>query len=123
MDDAVKQPLSLAPASGCRDRWCVALVWATDGLRFLTMGPSRASILPALSMYVREQAHLKLWPEDALRVDQLMAGGALDVAIDLYFAAVGERWDEEWLQAEEIDLATNTTEAITEQNLNRLKPR
>jgi hypothetical protein len=84
--------------------WCAAIVCAADGVRFLAIGPSRASLLARLAQYVEEQAPRKLGPVEATQVHQLLGSGALEVAVDLYFASVGGRWDEEWLHHEEIAL-------------------
>jgi hypothetical protein len=35
-------------------------------------------------------------------VEELLSDGAMDAAIDLYFASVGSRWDEERLHVEGI---------------------
>jgi hypothetical protein len=83
-------------------RWCVAVVHAADGVRFLTTAPTRAALAPRLAAYVGEQAAWKLWPAHAARVRDLLRAGALDDAVELYFASVRERWDSEWLHAEEI---------------------
>jgi hypothetical protein len=83
----------------------VAIVYAHDGVRFVAAGLSRSALVSPLASYVMEQARLQLWPEDASRIEQLLSDGAPQGAIDLYFAAVGNRWDKEWLYAEDIDLA------------------
>jgi hypothetical protein len=84
--------------------WSVGVVYAADGIRFLAVCTSRAALLTKLAGYVGEQAPQRLWAADASRVRELLSGGALKRAIELYFASVGGRWDEEWLHAEEINI-------------------
>lgn len=106
-------------AGGAGAAWWIAIVYAADGVRFVAVGRSRAVLVSRLAVYVMEQAPRQLWPDDASRVHQMLSGGALDVAIDLYFASVGNRWDKEWLHAEEVDHAavyppsTNSTAPVT----------
>lgn len=76
-------------AGGTAAACCIAIVYAADGVRFVALGPSRADLVSRLAAYVMEQAPRQLWPDDASRVHELLSGGALDVAIDLYFASVG----------------------------------
>jgi hypothetical protein len=92
-------------------RWCAAIVFAADGVRWVTVAPSRPALVSRVAGYVREQAPGKLWPEVAFRVHQMLRRNALEAAIELYFASVGDRWDTEWLHTEEIELDTGVTEA------------
>lgn len=101
--------MKLAAADVSSATWCIAVVYAADGVRFLAVGRSRAALISRLAVYVREQAPWKLWPDVATGVHDLLSSGALDVAIDLYFTSVGDRWDPEWLHAEETTLSTGTT--------------
>jgi hypothetical protein len=39
----------------------------------------------------------RLWANDAARVRLLLENGAHADAIELYFALVGQRWDDEWI--------------------------
>ena len=91
----------LAPA-GDPGSMLVAIVYAVDGVRFTAAGHSPAALQSELVRYVRQQAPMRLWPEDAVRVQELLYEGALEAGIDLYFACVGARWDEERLHVEGI---------------------
>ena len=84
----------------------VAIVYAVDGVRFTAAGQSPAALFAELARYVRQQAPMRLWPEDAVRVQELLYAGALEAGIDLYFASVGARWDEERLHVEGVAPAT-----------------
>lgn len=50
-----------------------------------------------LGEYVRDNARYQLCPGDADRVLALLAADRAQDAVDLYFAATGERWDREEL--------------------------
>jgi hypothetical protein len=82
---------ALVPASH------TAFVYAFDGVRFTASARSRRALMERLADYVRRHAGDRLWPQDARRVDQLLDGGAHEEAVELYFAVVGQRWDEEWV--------------------------
>ena len=81
----------------------VAAVAAPDGIRFTATAASRAELVSRLADYVREHARVQLWPGDALRVRALLHLGNLEGAVAHYFARVGERWDEEWLVAAQVE--------------------
>lgn len=83
---------------------CLAVVGAVDGVRFLATAPCPADLWPRVAAYVAEQAPRKLWPGDAERIRVLLSRGELEMAIERYFASVGDRWDEEWLHTENITL-------------------
>jgi beta-lactamase class A len=89
-------------AAGDAGPMLVAIVYAVDGVRFTAAARSAAALQSELVRYVRQQAPARLWPHDAARVDQLLSDAALEAAIDLYFASVGSRWDEERLHIEGI---------------------
>lgn len=74
-----------------------AVVYALDGVRFVAAAPSRRTLIGHLADYVRRCAADSLWASDARHVDDLLARGAHEDAVDLYFAVVGQRWDEEWI--------------------------
>jgi hypothetical protein len=74
-----------------------ALVYALDGLRFVATAASRRTLIRRLADYVERRTSDSLWPADARQVEMLLAHGAEEEAVELYFALVGKRWDEEWL--------------------------
>ena len=74
-----------------------AVVYALDGVRLVTAAPTRRALVEQLAEYVRRHAGERLWPADARQVDQLLAHGAQEEAVELYFGVVGDRWDEEWV--------------------------
>ena len=74
-----------------------AVVYALDGVRFVAAAPSRRALMRRVADYVQRHAAEKLWADDARYVHQLVAGSAHEEAVELYFALVGQRWDEEWI--------------------------
>lgn len=80
----------------------LAIVYAADGVRFVTAAQSREAAQRRLAGYVAERAELNLWPPDAERVRQLMLSGCEAGAIETYFRCVGERWDLESLHRESV---------------------
>lgn len=81
----------------------VAAVIAHDGVRFTTAAPTRDALNQALAEYVSERAPEQLWPTDAEAVREFLSLGDQRAAIDCYFAAVGDRWDEEWLVITDVE--------------------
>jgi hypothetical protein len=75
----------------------VAVIHAADGVRRVMAEASRAALELKLAEYVRLQSAHALWPEAAERVHRSLAAGRRRAAIELYFAEVGRRWDEELL--------------------------
>jgi len=75
----------------------VAVVHGTDQVTLVTVAPSRAGLDDQLAEYASRHAGERLWPEDADRVTRLVEGGQRREAVELYFARVGRRWDEERL--------------------------
>jgi hypothetical protein len=73
------------------------LVYALDGVRFVASAASRRALMQRVAQYVEQNAGERLWAGDARRVRQLVGDGAHEEAVELYFALVGERWDEEWI--------------------------
>ena len=76
---------------------CTALVYALDGVRFFATAPSTRALTRRVAHYVERNVDDRLWAADAARVRTLLETGAQAEAIELYFALVGERWDEEWI--------------------------
>ena len=75
----------------------VAVVHATDGVRFAEVADSRPHLVRRLADYVRRRAMHQLSANHARHVRGLLARGELEAAVEVYFRLVGERWDEEWL--------------------------
>ena len=91
-------PSPAARASTARTALAHAAIGhAADGVRFVALGRSRAAVLAQLGAYVGRNAGERLWPAAARSVRRLLRAGAVDAAVAAYFAAVGARWDEEWL--------------------------
>lgn len=90
---------TVAPAMAgvAHDDVYVAVVHATDGIRFAVSSDSAAVLTHRLAEYVRERAADVLWPDDAAHLQALLARGDLSGAVDCYFWHVGDRWDREWL--------------------------
>jgi hypothetical protein len=76
-----------------------ATVHSTDGVRFSARADGPEALTREILSYVRERCDSVLWAEDAEAVRKLMDQNRHDAAIALYFDRVGERWDEEWLEA------------------------
>jgi hypothetical protein len=74
-----------------------AVVYAPDGVRLVAAAPSRRALIRRIADYVERHANETLWPNDTRLVHQLLAEAAHEQAVELYFALVGERWDEEWI--------------------------
>ncbi len=74
-----------------------AVVLDADGARFVAVGHSRPALLRQLADYVAANL-TRLWPDDASRVRRLLARGAAGAALRHYLAAVGRRWDAEWVE-------------------------
>ncbi len=84
----------------------IAAVAAPDGIRFTAAATTRDDLVSRLADYVRDNARVQLWPADTLRVRALLHVGELEAAVELYFDRVGERWDEEWLVAAQVEPGT-----------------
>lgn len=91
--------LSLPARDGSDDprARCIAVVHTADEIRFSVTSNGREQLVALLAEYVAGHAADRLWPRDAERVRSLLACGEQDAAIASYFAAVGQRWDKEWL--------------------------
>ncbi len=74
-----------------------AFVYALDGVRFVATAASRRALVRRVAYYVERNVGDRLWANDAARVRLLLENGAHADAIDLYFALVGQRWDDEWI--------------------------
>lgn len=79
----------------------VAVVHTVGAIRLVTAASSRAGLAERLAGYARRHAGNQLWAGDARRLRRLCAAKQFDRAVELYFASVGERWDEEWLVIEQ----------------------
>lgn len=75
----------------------VAVVVSGDGVVFGASTHSRRTLIEELSAFVRRSADVQLWPESAQCVHSLLDSRELERAVELYFARVGERWDEQRL--------------------------
>lgn len=76
----------------------VALVHATDGVRFVAAGQHADQVADSLVDYLRPRCNDALSPAEALRVLALIEAGDTYTAIGEYFGHVGSRWDEERLE-------------------------
>jgi hypothetical protein len=80
-------------ASGTR----VAVVRAQDGVLFTASGSTDAEVAAQLVTYIGKRCDDVLWPAVADEVRRLIHDHRDDEAIAMYFACVGQRWDEERL--------------------------
>lgn len=75
-----------------------AVVQARDGVLFAAAADSAYELVTEVAAFVRQRCVDVLWPDDAQRVCGLLDQRNPYAAIALYFARVGDRWDEEWLE-------------------------
>src|SRR5687768_2896705 len=71
-----------------------ATIRASDGVRFTAAAATPELLTREIVAYVMSRGDYVLWPEDARRVRELIEAGEAAAAINLYFASVGDRWDE-----------------------------
>ena len=90
-----------------------ATIHAADGLRFLARARCAERLTQQLVSYIVARCDAVLWPAVAAEVRSLVRDRQLRAAIDLYFARVGERWDEEYLHVEGY-LVGSTCSSLTE---------
>jgi hypothetical protein len=82
----------------------LAIVHSEDGVRFATAAPSASALTGRVLDYIRPRVSDRLWPSDVERFNCLLAQDDRELAVELYFAAVGRRWDCEWLWTEETEI-------------------
>jgi hypothetical protein len=75
-----------------------AIVHAADGVRFVASARCPDHLTAQIVDYIRERCDDVLWPSIARDVRALIDLDKPYAAIALYFAHVGERWDEEHLE-------------------------
>jgi hypothetical protein len=81
-----------------------ATVRAADGVRFAASARTKQHLTEQIARYVRQRCDDVLWPAAARQVRELIESDKLAAAIALYFAQVGDRWDEEYLELEGLSL-------------------
>lgn len=87
----------MIPSATASTTTIVAVVQASDGVRFVAAGKCADEVAELLVDYVCRRAEHVLWPGAAMRVSALIEAGDLNGAIAAYFENVGSRWDEERL--------------------------
>jgi hypothetical protein len=75
-----------------------AVVHAADGVRFVAKADCPERLASQIVDYILARCDEVLWPSAAKQVRALIGDRQLYAAIALYFAQVGERWDEERLE-------------------------
>lgn len=75
----------------------LAVVVGLDGVRFAAAEADHRALQLRISEYVREASSHALWPSDQAEVRAKLDAGQVAAAIELYFARVGDRWDNEYL--------------------------
>lgn len=83
----------------------VGVVHGMGAVHFVAAADTRAELVREVAGYVRAQAEHQLYPEDAAVVAALFERADEEAAVRYYFDRVGERWDREWLTADEVALA------------------
>lgn len=81
----------------------VAVVYAVDGIRFLTAARSAEELMGKVAAYIEENVEYLLRPEDSVRVRALLAEARVPDAVTVYFERVGERWEREYLRTEIVE--------------------
>lgn len=94
----------------------VAAVCTAPEVRMLTGAPSPAHLERRLAAYVRRNATQLLWSTESGRVLRLLEQGRPDEAISLYFSTVGDRWDQEFLHVQAMDLNAGPDEVFAAAN-------
>jgi hypothetical protein len=74
------------------------VVRAADGIRFTATGSCEQEVARQLATYVAERCDDMLWPAPAREVRRLLDEQRDADAVATYFANVGQRWDEEWME-------------------------
>jgi hypothetical protein len=87
----------MTPSAEACTTTLVAVVQASDGVRFVAGGNTADEVAALLVDYISRRAAHVLWPLTASRVAELIDAGNVNAAIAEYFANVGSRWDEEQL--------------------------
>lgn len=90
----------------------VAAVCTAAEVRMLAGALAPADLERRLAAYVRRNATQLLWPTESARVLRLLEQGQSDEAISVYFSAVGDRWDQEFLHLQTLDLDAHPDELL-----------
>jgi len=85
-------------ATALDPRLHTAVVRAADGVRFIAAAADGDGVSSQLIAYIASRCDDVLWPAPAREVRCLIAERRHSEAIAAYFANVGRRWDEEWLE-------------------------
>lgn len=75
-----------------------AIVHSADGVLFVATAECPQRLAAQVVTYIRGRCGDVLWPSDAQQVREFIVQDKPYAAIALYFAKVGERWDEERLE-------------------------
>src|SRR5262245_44301839 len=81
-----------------------AVVYGPDGVRFVACARRSDQLVAQIARYIAGRCDFVLWPEIAEQVRALIEAANPYAAIALYFAHVGERWDEERLELDGLSL-------------------
>ena len=79
-------------------RHLTAVIHAADGIRFVATATCPTHLATQVTDYIRARCDDVLWPPAAREVRALIDSGKPYAAIALYFAHVGDRWDDERLE-------------------------
>lgn len=82
----------------------VAVVYGVCCVHLVVAAPDRIGMQRQLAEYVERHADVQLFAGDAERVRSLLDEEAVEEAVRVYFACVGERWDREWLEERVLQL-------------------
>ena len=88
----------IGTASSCAASDLTAVVHGADGVRLVANSSCADALVARIAKYVCERCDHVLWPDAARETRALLDDGNMYAAIALYFARVGDRWDEERLE-------------------------
>lgn len=94
-------------SGGGRTGPLTAVVHGVDGVRFVATAATGMQLAARVADYIRARCDDVLWPGAAREVRALIDDGKTFAAIALYFAHVGDRWDEERLELDGVSFDMN----------------
>jgi hypothetical protein len=112
LDDVVPEPGDAGRPNGGPGALFIAVVHAIDTVHFVAASTTRGELLRQLADYTWRRGQHALWADDVARLRALLADGASEAAIAHYFAAVGQRWDAEWLVTARVGAGTLVVDVL-----------
>jgi hypothetical protein len=101
----------MQPPTRTQQRLFTAVVHAADGIRFVGSARCPEHLTAQICEYIGSRCDEVLWPTVGRQVRDLIRDRQPYAAIALYFAAVGDRWDDERLELDGLSFADATPSA------------